>query len=96
MALWAPTLAAGGCVCLTPKFSASGFIPDVRFFGATFFTYVGKAIGYVLATPEQPDDSGNTLTHGFGTEASPEDKIEFRRRFAPASSKATAPARAPG
>ncbi|GGV00118.1 putative fatty-acid-CoA ligase FadD [Actinomadura cremea] len=81
MALWAPTLAAGGCVCLAPKFSASGFMPDVRFYGATFFTYVGKAIGYVLATPERPDDADNTLTHGFGTEASPEDKAEFLRRF---------------
>ncbi|WP_030175335.1 AMP-binding protein [Spirillospora albida] len=81
MALWAPSLYAGACVCLAPKFSASGFLPDVRFYGATFFTYVGKAIGYVLATPEQPDDADNTLTHGFGTEASPEDKKEFLRRF---------------
>ncbi|TYB45331.1 AMP-binding protein [Actinomadura chibensis] len=81
MALWAPSLAVGATVVLTEKFSASGFLQDVRYFGATFFTYVGKAIGYVLATPEQPDDSDNTLTHGFGTEASPEDKAEFRRRF---------------
>ncbi|XRQ04716.1 AMP-binding protein [Actinomadura welshii] len=81
MALWAPALAVGATVCLTPKFSASGFLPDVRFYGATFFTYVGKAIGYVLATPERPDDAENTLTHGFGTEASPEDKAEFLRRF---------------
>lgn len=81
MALWAPALAAGATVVLAPKFSASGFLPDVRFYGATFFTYVGKAIGYVLATPERPDDGDNTLTHGFGTEASPEDKAEFLRRF---------------
>ncbi|GAA0594293.1 AMP-binding protein [Actinomadura livida] len=81
MALWAPSLAVGATVCLTPKFSASGFLPDVRFYGATFFTYVGKAIGYVLATPERSGDADNTLTHGFGTEASPEDKAEFRRRF---------------
>ncbi|WP_243717049.1 AMP-binding protein [Actinomadura sp. KC345] len=81
MALWAPALAAGATVVLTPKFSASGFLPDVRFYGATFFTYVGKAIGYVLGTPERPDDADNTLTHGFGTEASPEDKAEFLRRF---------------
>ncbi|NKZ02975.1 AMP-binding protein [Actinomadura latina] len=81
MALWAPSLAAGAAVALAPKFSASGFLPDVRFYGATFFTYVGKAIGYVLATPEKPDDGDNTLTHGFGTEASPEDKAEFLRRF---------------
>ncbi|MEV8638898.1 AMP-binding protein [Streptosporangium sp. NPDC051023] len=81
MALWAPSLAAGATVTLVPKFSASGFLPDVRFFGATFFTYVGKAIAYVLATPERPDDADNLLTHAFGTEASPEDRAEFLRRF---------------
>jgi fatty-acyl-CoA synthase len=81
MSLWAPSVAVGACVALTPKFSASGFLPDVRHHGATFFTYVGKAVGYVLATPEQPDDADNPLTHGFGTEASPEDQAEFRRRF---------------
>jgi len=81
MGLWAPAVTAGACVALTPKFSASRFLPDVRRHGATFFTYVGKAIGYVLATPEQPDDADNPLTHGFGTEASPEDKAEFQRRF---------------
>ncbi|WP_280461684.1 AMP-binding protein [Nocardia carnea] len=81
MALWAPALSNGATVCLTPKFSASGFLPDVRFFGATFFTYVGKALSYLMATPEQPDDIDNTLVRGFGTEASPEDKVEFARRF---------------
>ncbi|MFC9360852.1 AMP-binding protein, partial [Rhodococcus sp. NPDC057014] len=81
MALWAPALAIGATVCLPRKFSASGFLPDVRFFGATFFTYVGKALAYLMATPEQPDDRDNTLVRGFGTEASPEDKTEFVRRF---------------
>ncbi|MET0698770.1 MAG: AMP-binding protein, partial [Mycobacterium sp.] len=81
MALWAPALAVGATVCLTPTFTASGFLPDVRFFGATFFTYVGKALSYLMATPEQPDDADNTLTRGFGTEASPEDQVQFRRRF---------------
>ena len=82
MALWAPALANGATVCLTPTFSASRFLPDVRYFGATFFTYVGKALGYLMATPEAPDDADNTLQRGFGTEASPEDQKEFRRRFA--------------
>lgn len=81
MALWAPALAVGATVCLTPKFSASQFLPDVRFFGATFFTYVGKALGYLLATDERYDDADNTLTRGFGTEAAPQDQAEFRRRF---------------
>ncbi|MGV0584813.1 AMP-binding protein [Mycobacteroides chelonae] len=81
MALWAPALANGATVCLIPTFSASRFLPDIRYFGATFFTYVGKALGYLLATAEQPDDAENQLVRGFGTEASPEDQAEFRRRF---------------
>ncbi|MFC9894257.1 AMP-binding protein [Nocardia sp. NPDC127579] len=81
MALWAPALANGATVCLTPKFSASQFLSDIRYFGATFFTYVGKALGYLLATPEAPDDADNTLVRGFGTEASVADQAEFRRRF---------------
>ncbi|ART73898.1 acyl-CoA synthetase [Mycobacterium dioxanotrophicus] len=81
MALWAPALSVGATICLTRAFSASGFLPDVRYFGATFFTYVGKALGYLMATEEQPDDADNTLQRGFGTEASPDDQAEFRRRF---------------
>lgn len=81
MALWAPALANGATVCLTPSFSASGFLPDVRYFGATFFTYVSKALAYLMATPEKPDDAENSLVRGFGTEASPDDQAEFRRRF---------------
>ncbi|MGA5542187.1 AMP-binding protein [Mycobacterium sp. NPDC051198] len=81
MALWAPALSVGATVCLTPSFSASGFLPDVRYFGATFFTYVGKALGYLMATAEQPGDAENPLVRGFGTEASPDDQDEFRRRF---------------
>ncbi|MFI6866569.1 AMP-binding protein [Nocardia sp. NPDC050406] len=81
MALWAPALANGATICLTPKFSASGFLSDVRYFGATFFTYVGKALGYLMATPETPHDGDNRLERAFGTEASPEDRAEFERRF---------------
>lgn len=81
MALWAPALTAGAAIALTRKFSASGFLPDVRHFGATYFTYVGKAIGYVLARPETAQDADNRLTHAFGTEASPEDADRFLRRF---------------
>ncbi|MGW2665186.1 AMP-binding protein [Nocardia tengchongensis] len=82
MALWAPALVNGATVCLTPKFSATGFLSDVRYFGATFFTYVGKALGYLLATPATAQDADTTLVRGFGTEASVADQAEFRRRFA--------------
>lgn len=81
MGLWAPTLVAGGTVALSRKFSASRFVDEVRDYQATFFTYVGKAIGYLLGTPARPEDSALSLTHGFGTEASPEDRARFKTRF---------------
>ena len=81
MSLWIPTLVAGGCIALPRKFSASRFLDDVRYFGATYFTYVGKAVAYVLAQPERSDDRDNPLQSGFGTEASPADRVAFRRRF---------------
>ncbi|HWU22947.1 MAG TPA: AMP-binding protein [Nocardioides sp.] len=81
MMLWAPALLTGACIALTPRFSASRFLDEVRQHGATYFTYVGKAIGYLLAQPARDDDADNPLTHGFGTEASPEDRAEFLRRF---------------
>jgi fatty-acyl-CoA synthase len=42
---------------------------------------VGKAIAYILATPERPDDADNTLKSAFGTEASVRDRDRFRTRF---------------
>lgn len=94
MALWAPALVVGAAVALTPSFSASRFLDDVRRYRATYFTYVGKAIGYLLAQPERPDDATTTLTHGFGTEASPEDQAAFERRFGARLSEGYGSARA--
>jgi fatty-acyl-CoA synthase len=76
-----PMVALGGTIAMRRRFSASGFLPDVRRFGATFFNYVGRALAYVLATPEHPDDADNTLQVGFGTEASQADRERFERRF---------------
>jgi fatty-acyl-CoA synthase len=81
MALWAPAMSVGASVALTRRFSASGFLADVRHYQATRFTYVGKALAYVLATAENPDDDDNPLDQGFGTEASTPDRAAFERRF---------------
>ncbi|MFJ9902688.1 long-chain-fatty-acid--CoA ligase [Streptomyces sp. NPDC101152] len=78
---WAPALAAGAGVALRRRFSASGFLTDVRRFGATYFTYVGRAVQYILATPERADDRDNPLRLGFGTEAGAVDAAAFERRF---------------
>lgn len=78
---WAPALAAGAGVALRRRFSASGFLADVRQCGATYFTYVGRAVQYVLATEEREDDRDNPLRLGFGTEAGAVDAAAFERRF---------------
>jgi len=81
MVLWGPSLAVGATIALARRFSASGFVPDVRRYGVTTFTYVGKALAYVLATPPADDDADSTLRRGFGTEASVADLAAFERRF---------------
>jgi fatty-acyl-CoA synthase len=81
MAGWAPALAGGATVALRRKFSASGFMPDVRRYGVTFFNYVGKPLSYILATPGRPDDADNTLRIVFGNEAADLDIARFAKRF---------------
>ena len=81
MVLWGPSMVVGATVALARRFSASGFVADVRRYGATTFTYVGKALAYVLATPPAPDDAAITLRRGFGTEASVADRAAFEQRF---------------
>jgi len=81
MAGWAPTVASGAATALRRKFSASGFLPDVRRYGATYFNYVGKPLSYILATPERPDDAENPLVLAFGNEAADLDIGRFGRRF---------------
>ena len=60
-----PAIAAGAELVLRRRFSASGFLPDVRRYGVTYFNYVGRALAYVLATPAAPDDADNTLPVRF-------------------------------
>ena len=81
MAGWVPCLTSGGVAAFRRRFSASGFLPDVRRFGVTYFNYVGKPLTYILATPEQPDDADNTLRIVFGNEGAVHDLERFSRRF---------------
>jgi len=78
---FAPWLISGGTAVLRRKFSASGFLPDVRKYGVTYFNYVGKPLSYILATPEQPDDADNSLRRVFGNEAADLDIERFSKRF---------------
>jgi fatty-acyl-CoA synthase len=78
---FAPWVASGATAAFRRRFSASGFLPDVRKFGVTFFNYVGKPLSYVLATPERPDDADTTLTKVFGNEGADLDLERFATRF---------------
>ncbi|MEU9037272.1 AMP-binding protein [Streptomyces sp. NPDC048352] len=78
---WLPALAAGAPVALRRRFSASAFLDDVRAYGATYFTYVGRAVQYLLATEPRPDDREHPLRLGFGTEAGAVDAARFADRF---------------
>lgn len=76
-----PALRTGATIALRGRFSASEFMPDVRRFGATFFSTVGRALSYVLATPESPDDREHRVKWGLAPESSPADIRAFRHRF---------------
>jgi fatty-acyl-CoA synthase len=78
---WSVALACRGSIVLRRKFSASGFLPDIRRYGATYANYVGKPLSYVLATPERPDDADNPLRAVYGNEGAPGDVERFAERF---------------
>lgn len=81
MAGWAVGLAAGAQLALRRRFSASGFLDDVRRYGVTYANYVGKPLSYVLSTPPSQDDAVNPLKVMFGNEANPRDVTAFAERF---------------
>ncbi|MEV1167793.1 AMP-binding protein [Nonomuraea sp. NPDC049784] len=81
MAAYAPAVASGAALVLRRRFSASGLLPDIRRYGCTYLHYVGKALSYVLATPERADDAGNPLRIAFGNEGSALATRRFGKRF---------------
>ena len=79
---WAPSVVTPCAVGLgRRKFSASGWLPDIRRYGATYFNYTGKPLAYILAQPEHDDDADNTLRVAFGNEGAPQVVDNFARRF---------------
>jgi fatty-acyl-CoA synthase len=76
-----PALATGATIALRERFSASRFMPDVRRYGATFFSTVGRALAYVLATPESPADREHHVKFALAPESSPRDLRACKQRF---------------
>jgi fatty-acyl-CoA synthase len=78
---WSPAVCVGATIALRRRFSASGFIDDVRRYGVTYFNYVGKPLSYILATPPRPDDRDHSLVCVIGNEGSAQDVARFSERF---------------
>ena len=76
-----PALASGATIALRPRFSASQFMPDVRRYDATFFSTVGRALSYILATPPTDEDTDHHVKFALAPESSPADIRAFRERF---------------
>ncbi|OLF06459.1 acyl-CoA synthetase [Actinophytocola xinjiangensis] len=82
MAGWATGLAAGAAIALRRRFSASAFVDDIRRLRATYATYLGKPLSYILSTPPREDDADNPLRVMFGNEGTRHDIAAFADRFA--------------
>jgi fatty-acyl-CoA synthase len=78
---FAPAINVGATIGMARKFSASGFVRDIHRYQATYVNYVGRALSYVLAVPEGPQDRESSLRLAGGTEASMADIEQFSRRF---------------
>ena len=76
-----PALTGGARLLLRDRFSATAWLDDVRAHGVTFTNTVGRALGYVLATPETPHDRDHRLRVVLAPEASPRDMAAFGDRF---------------
>ena len=61
---WSSAVHAGIPISTRTRFSASGTVPDIRAFGATFLTYTGKVLNYILSVPEAPDDADRPAAAG--------------------------------
>ena len=78
---WPMALVTGCDLALRRRFSASGWLGDVRRFGATFANYVGTPLSYILATDARPDDADNPVRIVYGNEAGAEVREAFAERF---------------
>ena len=78
---WSSAVHVGATMAIRRKFSASGFLSDVRRWGVTFVPYTGKVLQYIMATGEDDDAADNTMRLAVGNEASLADIEGFARRF---------------
>lgn len=76
-----PSLLSGRPMVLSSKFSASGFLPEMRKHGATVFNYMGAMLIILLKQPVRDDDADNPIRLTVGSSAPKDRWREFERRF---------------
>ncbi|MGB3301113.1 long-chain-acyl-CoA synthetase [Gordonia sp. (in: high G+C Gram-positive bacteria)] len=74
-------IAAGSCLAVSPKFSASKFWDQAIENEATAFCYIGELCRYLLAQPAKPTDRTHTIRLAAGNGLRPEIWDEFVDRF---------------
>jgi crotonobetaine/carnitine-CoA ligase len=77
----AGSLLSGRPMVLAPRFSASGFMDDLRRHGATVFNYIGAMLTMVYTQPPRPDDGDNPCRLAIGGAAPREIWPAFEKRF---------------
>lgn len=78
---WPPALFSGASVAIRRKFSASGFLDDVKRFKATHFVYIGEVCRYLMAQPDMPGQDATTLKFVYGNGLRPDIWTSFKNRY---------------
>ncbi len=76
-----PSLLSGLPAVMTAKFSASGFLDEMRRHGATVFNYIGAMLTILLKQPERDDDADNPVRIATGSSAPAQLWKQFEQRF---------------
>ena len=76
-----PALSAGAGIAFRERFSSSRWLEDVRKFGATSFSYVGKTMSYLLEVPPGEHDRDNRMRISVGNGASGDVRRRFIERY---------------
>lgn len=76
-----PALVVGGRVVVRSRFSASGWIGQIRESGATVTNLVGAMMDFVYKQPPKPDDADNRLRCIFAAPTAFSIADDFKARF---------------
>ena len=74
-------LLGGVGIAIAPRFSVSGFWPDIHDSKSTCMIYVGETARYLLAAPKHPLERDHNLRLAYGNGLRPDIWLKFQERF---------------